>query len=210
VVPQHYAPHVPARTNVQDSCHSVIRGCVGKGLRLMWHRWFLERSPVEVLSVSITCQVVGQPTGGPACVSRSSAGREVRGASHSQPQAIAQMTGVSAHRFSDAAGCTSVASSGPAISFAMRVPMLSRRFSFGQWKHQHFATLCRRKPRRNLAKALRNIELDYLCHSSSEELLCFRQLEKSTLNTRVRTQRAAWCWTRRRHSHQEMSPSASK
>ena len=161
MVPQHYAPHVPARTNVQDSCHSVIRGCVGKGLRLMWHRWFLERSPVEVLSVSITCQVVGQPTGGPACVSRSSAGREVRGASHSQPQAIAQMTGVSAHRFSDAAGCTSVASSGPAISFAMRVPMLSRRFSFGQWKHQHFATLCRRKPRRNLAKALRNIELDY-------------------------------------------------
>src|SRR2546423_1206265 len=106
---------------VQDSFHSVIRGCVGKGLRLMWHRWFLERSPVEVLSVSITCQVVGQPTGGPACVSRSSAGREVRGASHSQPQAIAEMTGVSAHRFSDAAGCTSVASSGAAISFAMRV-----------------------------------------------------------------------------------------
>ncbi len=176
----------------------------------MWHRWFLERSAsrglVSVNNVSSRRSADRGPGMRQQIICRAGG---ARCKSLSTPS-DSTMTGVSAHRFSDAAGCTSVASSGAAISFAMRFPMLSRRFSFGQWKHQHFATLCRRKPRRNLAKALRNIELDYLCHTSSEELLCFRQLEKSTPNTRVRTQRAAWCWTRRRHSHQEMSPSASK
>ena len=68
----------------------------------------------------------------------------------------------------------------------------SRRFSYCQWKCQHLATFGWGDPLRTLGKALRYVELDYLCHTSSGALLCFRQ-EKSKPNTRVRTQRPAWC-----------------
>lgn len=54
----------------------------------------------------------------------------------------------------------------------------SRRLSYCQWKCQHLATFGWGKPLCNLAKALWYVELDYLCHMSSEAPLCLREQEE--------------------------------
>jgi hypothetical protein len=56
-------------------------------------------------------------------------------------------------------------------SIAMAFSAPSRRFSYRQLKIQELATFGWRRPPRNLAETLWNIEFDYLCHTSSSEAL---------------------------------------
>src|SRR5262249_48302869 len=53
----------------------------------------------------------------------------------------------------------------------MRLPIQSRGLPYHHRKFQQLSAFVWRQPLCNLAKALRNIELDYLCHTSSDTLL---------------------------------------
>ena len=84
----------------------------------------------------------------------------------------------------------------PLLNLSLASVSESRRFPYNLRKCQHLATLVWGQPLRNLAKTARYVELDYLCHVSSEAVIASNTTTKARQMPKLpkQVQNGEWNW----------------